>query len=316
MRTDLDRGAPSNVPAGMPHAFCQANLPNAGLGNKLFVWARAHVFAKLNRLPLRVDGWTRFQLAPILHGFDFRLYWNYFRPVDQVGRQTREYAHRHYRRIADPPVKHVEVEKGAIYEYSKIPSWDNYFDGIREHRSEVHSALLAMLTPARTAELQRAPSPVMVVNVRMGDFRKLQSHERFDQVGGVRTPLGYFRGLVENIRKAHGSRLRAEIVTDGSPRELAELLELPNVSMAPRRSKIIDILMMSRSRILITSAASTFSYWGGFLGECALIMHPDHIHAPIRPEEVNRNSYEGPLVGPPESWPPLFLENLRNIPAV
>jgi len=170
-----------------------------------------------------------------------------------------------------------------------------------------------MLTGARLKELERQRAPVIAVNVRMGDFRKLQSYERFDQVGNVRTPLNYFRKLIEDIRMAHGSELPVEIITDGMKWELSELLDLPSVSIAPARSKIIDILVMSQSRILICSAGSTFSYWGGFLGECALIHHPDHIHTPIRPAEINRNSYEGALVGPPENWPPLFLENLRNI---
>jgi hypothetical protein len=66
---------------------------------------------------------------------------------------------------------------------------------------------------------------------------------------------------------------------------------------------------------LLVSAGSTFSYWAGFLGECALIHHPDHVHAPVRSADVNRIHYEGPLVGPVAEWPRLFLDGVKLIPA-
>jgi hypothetical protein len=301
------------IKPGISPVYCHARLPNAGLGNKLFVWAKAHMFSRLNGIPLRVTGWLQLQSGSVMHGLDFRLYWNYFKRVDEAGRRTNQYAAQHYRVISEPAVQCKDIETGVIYEYSKVPHWSNFFGDIHEYRNEVKDALMDMLTEARVRELGRHKPPVIAANVRMGDFKKLKSNENFAKVGHVRTPLTYFRELIENIRKLHGASLPVEIITDGKARELGELLELPNVSMAPSRSKIADILMMSRSKILLCSAGSTFSYWAGFLSECALIMHPDHIHQPIRPDAVNRSCYEGPLAGAPETWPALFVENLRAI---
>jgi hypothetical protein len=301
------------VPSGIAPAYCHARLPRAGLGNKLFIWAKAYMFSRLNGIPLRVTGWLHFQKGPILQGLDLRLYWNYFKRVDEAGRGTNRYAARNYRVISEPPVERRDIEPKIVYEYFKVPHWSDYFGDFIEYRDQVRDALLDMLTDARLRELRRHKSPAIAANIRMGDFQKLQPNQDFAKVGNVRTPLTYFGELIENIRKLHGTPLPVEIVTDGRARDLAELLELPNVSMAPKRSKIVDILMMSRSKILLTSASSTFSYWGGFLGDCALIMHPDHIHKPIRPEAMNRNCYEGPLVGAPETWPTLFVKNLRAI---
>jgi hypothetical protein len=302
-----------HVPPRTAPAYCHARLPNAGLGNKLFVWAKAYMFSRLNGIPLRVTGWLQLQSGSVLHGLDFRLYWNYFKQVDEAGRRTNRYAARHYRVISEPAVQRQDLETGVVYEYFKVPHWSNFFGDIREYRNEVRDALMEMLTDVRVRELGRQKPPVIAANIRMGDFKKLKPTESFAKVGHARTPLTYFRELIENIRKLHGSPLPVEIITDGKARELGELLDLPNVSMAPSRSKIVDILMMSRSKILLCSAGSTFSYWAGFLGECALIMHPDHIHQPIRPEAVNRKCYEGPLAGAPEAWPPLFVESLRAI---
>jgi hypothetical protein len=303
----------SQVPPGISPAYCHACLPNAGLGNKLFIWAKAYMFSRLNSIPLRVTGWLHFQKAPLLHGLDLRLYWNYFKRVDEAGSRTNRYAARSYRVISEPAVERRDIETGVIYEYSKVPHWSNFFGDIREYRDQVRVALMDMLTDTRLRELGRQKPPVIAANIRMGDFKKLRPNENFAKLGNVRTPHAYFRELIENIRKMHGTALPVEIVTDGSARELGELLELPNVSMAPGRSKIADILMMSRSKILLCSASSTFSYWAGFLGECALVMHPHHIHQPIRSEAVNCRCYEGALAGPPESWPPLFVKNLQAI---
>jgi hypothetical protein len=305
----------ANLPPGITPAYCHARLPNAGLGNKLFIWAKAYTFSRLNNIPLRVTGWLQLQKGSVMHGLDFRLYWNYFKRVDEVGRRTKRYAARHYQVMLEPAVERRDIEPGIVYEFGKVPHWNDYFGNIHAYRDQVRQALMEMLTNARARELGRHKPPVIAANVRMGDFGKLRPGQDFAKVGNTRTPHAYFRELIENIRKLYGAPLPVEIVSDGSARDLAELLELPNVSMAPSRSKIVDILVMSRSKILLTSAGSTFSYWSGFLGECALIMHPDHTHLPIRPETVNRNSYEGPLAGPPDTWPALFLKNLREIPA-
>ena len=289
-------------------------MPNAGLGNKLFVWAKAHIFASINNLPLLVTGWTRLQKAALLHGGDLRLYLNYFKRIDQIGWQARFLALR-AQVVSEPAVARVPVSSsGVVYEFSEVPSWMDYFRDIRAFRDHVREGLLNMLTPTRQKELATARPAIVCANVRLGDFRRLAANESFNAVGGVRTPLEYFRSLILNIREVHGSTLPVEIVTDGRRSEVSELLNLPSVSMAPKRSKIVDILMMSSSRILISSAGSTFSYWAGFLGECVFIHHPDHVHKLIRAEDVNCKSYEGPLEGSPVSWPSLVLANVRNIP--
>jgi hypothetical protein len=45
-----------------------ADLPRAGLGNILFVWAKALIFSRLNNLPLEIIGWDKFKLGPWLRG--------------------------------------------------------------------------------------------------------------------------------------------------------------------------------------------------------------------------------------------------------
>jgi hypothetical protein len=147
----------------------------------------------------------------------------------------------------------------------------------------------------------------------MGDFLTLKPEADFSKAGNTRTPLGYFTNIIKCLRAVHGSQVPVTIVSDGSRDQLRELLTLPGVELGARQTAIVDILRMSRSKLLIPSAASSFGYWAGFLGDCAIIMHPDHIHKSIRPDSVNKMFYEGPAVGPAQQWPELLQRNIRAI---
>ena len=132
-------------------------------------------------------------------------------------------------------------------------------------------------------------------------------------VGGVRTPIEYFLTLIRGIREVHGSPLPVTVFSDGSAAELRGLLSEPGVQKAPAGTAIVDMLLMAASQVLVPSAGSTFGYWGAFLGDNAVVLHPDHIHEPIRPVEINRSWYEGPAVGAPSRWSELLIDNIRRI---
>lgn len=304
----------SREPQPRPPAYCHARLPNAGLGNKLLVWGRAFAFARINRLPLVVSGWVRPQVAPFLRGGDLRLYWNYFRRTAEISAVRRLAEFRSAEIVRDPEVGPVTPPaRPTVYEFAAIPHWDDYFRDLKPHRDEIRQALLALLTPARRREFEHGPKPAVCVHVRLADFRPLRSGEDFARVGGVRTPADYFVRLIAGIRQVHGSPLPVTLVTDGTRDQLRELLAVPGVELGPRQTALGDILMMSACKVLVPSAGSTFGLWGGFLGENALLLHPDHLHQPVRPAAANAKFYEGPAVGVPEQWPELLRRNLRAI---
>jgi hypothetical protein len=295
-------------------AYCHAKLPKSGLGNKLFVWAKAHVFARLNHLPLVVTGWAQLQLAPILHGRDFRFYWNYFRPVKEVNWLKQAAIRRRAKIVEEPPVVRSELpSQPAIYEFSEIPHWSDYFGDLKAHREMIREALFEMLTPARRRELALATKTQISVQVRLGDFRPLKQDEDFAKVGGVRTPLTYFANIINGIREIHGTEVPVTVFSDGTAQQLGELLSLPAVSLATKQTAVVDMLSMAAGKVLVPSAGSTFGFWAGFLGGCAIIMHPNHIHKSIRPDSVNEMFYEGPAVGPANQWPELLQKNIRAI---
>jgi hypothetical protein len=170
-----------------------------------------------------------------------------------------------------------------------------------------------MLTPRTRKALSRLEAPVIGLHVRMGDYRPLQPGEDFAKTGLTRTPLGYFIEVIESVRRAHGSRLPVTIFSDGHDHELRELLAIPGVKRARPSSDIVDMLLLGRSRVVVCSAGSTFSYWSAFLADAPVILHPDHIHQSIRSASLGTTFYEGAPKGPEGRMPELLERNIRDI---
>lgn len=275
-------------------------LPKAGLGNQLFPLVKAAVFAGLNDLPLSVVGYHQLKIGPYLRREKIKRNYNgYF--TFQKG-WLGEYAERvrisTYRGAAvEPPLGILTAaeKKRTRFEFSAIPHWSDYFKGLRENRDLAITCFRKMIHRKIQEMAGQLEAPCIGVHIRMGDFRKLRAGEDFRSTGAVRTPEDYFIDMIGQIRAINGRNLPVSVFTDGYKHEFQRLFDMGNISMVEGNADIVDLLLLSRSRLIITSAGSTFSYWSGFLSNAPVIMHPDHIHAPMRPEKVNRDWYEGPF---------------------
>ncbi|KAB2850826.1 MAG: hypothetical protein F9K44_03655 [Hyphomicrobiaceae bacterium] len=281
-----------------------AVLPNAGLANKLFVWARAQVFARLNDLPVETCGWTYPKIGPVLRGeLSRRMYGKYFRPGRVSTLPLLCLARCIGQIIAEPPCERLrEVDGSATYLFRAMPHWSDLFVGIRDHRDMLRDLLRSTIRAEYVRLADEAAAPIIALHIRRGDFRPLAGNEDFKRVGGVRTPDEYFLEVVEGLRSAGGRDLPISIFSDGSDAELGHLLELPNVTRPKRLNDVSDLLLLSRARVIVTSAGSTFGEWAAFLSDGIVLRHPDHIHAPIRPGAVRSIAYEGAPPGSTGEW--------------
>ncbi len=296
-------------------AYCHARLPRSGLGNKLLVWARAWAFAQQNELPLVVSGWTHFQLAPLLRGRFSRLYLNYMRPVKEVSALRQWRMQGRAEMVVEPPLERIAAPAApTIYRFGGVPHWRDYFGGIKDQHAGVNRALRAMIEPRRLEQARAARVPAVSLQVRLSDFYAQKPGEDFDQVGG-RTPMDFFVRMVHGIRELRGIQIPVTVFSDGTPAELAPLLSIPGVVLAPRKPAIVDLLIMSAGQVLVPSVGSTFGYWAGFLGEAAMVMRERHIYESVRPAHVNARCFEGAAIGPPQAWPELLKQRIAGIPA-
>jgi len=295
-------------------SYVMCILPKAGLGNQLFSLMKAVTFANIHQLPLKVIGFHQVKIGPYLRGEKIkRQYSNYFKIEENILYELWNKIQFKY--LNHLPVE-IEPELGKPidkfvpknYLYKNIPHWSDYFSNLKEQRQEVFPLLWNILSEKVKQDLERLNPPVIGVHIRMGDFRKLATHEDFSKVGAVRTPEDYFIDIIQTIRKINGTNLPVSIFTDGYAHELKNILSLPEVTMIEGNSDIVDLLLLSKSKIIVTSAGSTFSYWAGFLSDAPLILHPDHIHKTIRGKD-SKFLYEGAL----DIAHPLLIEQLIKI---
>lgn len=268
-------------------SFVICRLPKAGLGNQLFPLMKAYVFAHINELPIIITNYRQLKIGVYLRGEKSkRNYRGYFNFEQNLLKDLDNYRKIKFSKapiICEPFLSTLSVTAtDRNYKLEAIPNWVNYFDQLKNYRQLVKILLTNLLRKEVTLELEKLVSPIIGVHVRMGDFRKLAKSEDFSKVGAVRTPEEYFVKIIKLIRLINGSHLPVSVFTDGFKHEFNELLSLDNITFIDGNKDIVDLLLLSRSKIIVTSAGSTFSYWAGFLSEVPIIMHPDHIHEPIR----------------------------------
>ena len=273
------------------------------------------MFSEVNELPLYVSNWVDLKIGPLLRDEKVkRLYWGYINEPNSLSLVRRTLFFLQFRKSCEPELKKVEVDAGRNpYLFRRTPSDQDYFSVIREHKDKIRRTLFNILSSKMVDLLDRLEPPVIGVHVRRSDFHDPRAGENLGNACNLRTPLWHYVNLVESIRRIHGKELFVTVFTDGGPSEVGELLELKNVHLAENRPAIVDMILLSRSRCIIVSPKSTFSYWSAFLSDAPVITHPLH-PAKIRPERVRKGIFEGPFSESHDKNAPL-VENLREINA-
>jgi hypothetical protein len=291
-----------------------ALLPNAGLGNKLFVWARCMAFAQLNGLSASVIGWNYPKIRPILRRDRRDIFYGQHLSMPALsGRIFMFLKSLRMDRQYEPAMQRLNIEKSTVYIFTKIPHWSNFFGSIHPMRSFVVGAFGRLISPSVLSAIDKLPPPLIGVHIRRGDFRELGESEKFAEVGGVRTPLEYFATVIRNMRACAGWVIPVAVFSDGSDDELGPLLAVENIHRATAMTDVGHLALMARAEVIVASAGSTFSMWAGFLSEAALILHPDHIHAPIRPVNLHNRLYEGPALGSWNNWNASLIKKVQSL---
>jgi aromatic ring-cleaving dioxygenase len=267
-------------------------LPQAGLGNWLFCLMKAKVFAEMYQLPLIIIGYHQLKIGPYLRfEKNKRKYGSFFTFQKNIFGEFLDslmlFRYKNYLKIYEPRLVEndfYDFQKKQIYLFSEVPHWANYFDGLKQNRQLVKALFCKNLNTSVKTIVSDAQVPAIGVHIRMGDYRKLKEGEDFAILGSVRTPETYFNSVIEQIRYIHNENLAVTVFTDGYENELPLLFKMPNVKLSKQNPDIVDLILLSKSKLIITSAGSTFSYWAAFLSEAVIIMHPDHIHQRIRNE--------------------------------
>jgi hypothetical protein len=299
-------------------------LPSAGLGNMLLVWAKAVLFAEINSLPVLAPKWMRIYPGSLLRGEKLRYYGSYFSDSHYRSRLVHG-----TRNVLSPKQVHLNLpvckldltsEKfdtayQHMFVFDQTPSWNDYFQDLRDYQTIVKQKLYADIYPHLLIKILALPAPQIGVHIRRGDYAPPKSGDNFAAGVNVYTPIEWYVDVIRSIRKEVGRDVSCTIFSDAYPEELPEIMALPNISISSKTSALSDMITMSRSQILIGSANSSFSAWASYLGQCPTLWTATRakFYKPIFTAETQKYIYEGGFDPQEELIPTLLKQNINKL---
>jgi hypothetical protein len=265
----------------MPRCYTYIKFPKTGLGNLLLIWARANRFASINNIPLISSAWWGFRWGAWLRNENKkRLYFGYFKESSWLQRCWLAIKMHTGTVVKNPLIKQADTTQNLVYLFDTISTGNDVFADIRDHRQQTRQALYQLLHPAMAKQVEHLPAPVMGVHIRRGDFK----------IGNQTTDLSFFIDCINAVRDIAGEQWPVTIFTDASKDEIAPVLMLPQVTLATPQADILDLLQFSKSRVLVLSQSSTFSYWAAFLSD-AIVLRPYNDWQKQLKNDADKNKY-------------------------
>jgi hypothetical protein len=265
----------------------------SGLGNRLFPWARCTIFSKKNEIPMVPPVWPSYRRGPLFRGgVDYQ---NFLRKILLFDNFHASEAHLGKLNAFIFPFKSNEIYFNGVGENDNsyfeellkkgtspqnclfVFSGDSHhFADLKGNKEFLKSELYA-ITKLKWIRFVEGFSEFPIgLNIRVGkDFKEAKSPKDYFSKGAIRTPLSWYKETLIQVRQHLGDlNAPAFIATDGTEKELADILEMPNVKLIKTKSAICDLLLMAKSKIFIGSGGSSFSAWVSFLGGMPTVTHP------------------------------------------
>ena len=245
-----------------------------GLGNMLFSWARCFLWCGEHQATMIAPMWTQLRLGPyVRRESDKRQYQRLFRHDGYVNGLRRLALLALLPKIPEGTTRPAAENASATASIVVFRGMTGMFEPLRERHAEVR-AEIERITRPELLPPKGTLAPYIGVHVRRGDFGVASDALALRQgVRNVRIPLQWYVTLLKGLRRALGFEASARVYSDGTERELSELLAVPGVIFDGSGQAVTDMLALARARGMIASG-STFSMWASFLGQVPCIWHP------------------------------------------
>jgi hypothetical protein len=255
-----------------------------GFGNRLFPWARCRLFAHLNQATMISPAWVRPAIGQVFRGgVDYRSYLRQLvllglfrdRPGDLslLGGlfKTRGLPDTNEPEFLQEPTGAESLHGDSLIVFKGL---GRFFDPLQGCSAFLRNELVEITRPRYLDVTARFPSVPIGMCIRCGNDFDPSPIDRQVLRSGEKTPVSWFAQSLEQIRHAAGYPAAAFIVSDGTPEQLQALLKLENVNLVRPGSAVSDLLVMSKSRVLLASGSSSFAAWGAFFGQMPTASHP------------------------------------------
>lgn len=280
-------------------------LPRTGLGNKLLLWAKAYTFAQQHGFEIYVKNWFHIPIGTILRREKSKRWYRGFFIQEHglLNAMRLAYFKRTKQVVTEPLHQDILIrEENVLYVFNKVPTPVDYFQFLREQRHSIIDAFFKIINPKVMAAVALLDAPFIGVHIRRGDFQA----EKL-------VPIEEFMTTIATLRTFLERDVPVVVFTDAKREEILPILAIPNVHLSENQPDLVDLLWLSRSKIIVTNAGSTFSYWAGFISDAIILRNQQDRLTPIRPSDVNALNYEGMLPQGQHLFPDLLVKNLTAI---
>lgn len=236
---------------------------SAGLGNSLFIWARAQLLKKKYKLRLITPAWVNFKIGPILRGdFSNHTLLNSFKTnVNDLNGFTKLFILIFKKKISlQTFLKNKSICFNKIILINQEINYNkNNFRFILKNYNYIKKELLKITKKKKLNKIQFRNS--ISLHIRRGDFVFLKNT----------TSIIWFKKIIVQLRKKTNNNLKVYIFGDCKSKEICPLMKLDNVERIITGSPLTDLILLSKSKILVGSKNSTFSQWASYLGRMPVI---------------------------------------------
>jgi len=161
------------------------------------------------------------------------------------------------------------------------PFYINFFEEFIDQREKIKEIILNNLSKKTFKKYEQLPSCLLGIHLRRGDFPAQYRISNEDIIK-----------IINFFNNRYNKYLPINIFTDSPPALISDILKIPNVKYENSFNVMIDLLKLSKCKIIIPSAYSTFSNWACFLSNGIVLRHPkDIIKKPIRNSNLFIETY-------------------------
>lgn len=224
-------------------------MTRRGLCNLLFTWAQAESYCHKTGAKMIEPNWTSgMRLGPWIRGERYKRYYGGL--FNSNGHVSGIYK--------------LLLLLFCRNKVEKFRGMEGFFDSFIDDQPHITEALWQMTRRGIALAVEKSlTEPFIAVHIRRGDFKQA-GHVVEDKwfVSATREALG-----ISGLQSENGF---VRVFTDGYPEEVLFLQRaFPSlkIKIQDKASPMFDLLLMSKAKVLVGSAKSTFSMWPVFLGQ-------------------------------------------------
>lgn len=264
-------------------------LGGAGLGNILFPWACALIYAKEHNCKRIQTTWRNLKMGTFLRKErDKRMYFDLLTGNDGIR----------------------GVKKFWLLNFSNqvkyFTGMDDLFSPFKNEQAFIKQELIKIINPFHLEKVNKFNVNSIGIHIRMGDFKDPGNEQILrDGAWNYRLPMKWYLNIIAKLREQ--TNLPIYVFSDTNDEDLQEILQSTNCTRASFGSAISDMIALSKCKVLVSSA-STFSMWSSFLGQMPTIWFPGQ----FRQKLINDKSIFEGEIDYHEKLPNPIIEMLKN----